>query len=157
MHDDELVFLLRNGQIVYQANPYMIWPSHILRSLLCGRRQLETYSSLFTISNELGVGVDYLALFVVDEFLDVFPEELLGLPLDWEIEFCIDLFPAAQPVSIPPYKMARAKLTESRKKLDELLAKGFIQSYTSPWGAPVLFVKKADESLRLCLNYRKLN
>ena len=82
-------------------------------------------------------------------FPDVFPEELLGLPLDRKIEIYIDLIHGSQPVSIPPYRMAPAELTKLRKQLDELVEKGFISS-TSPWGAPVLFVKKADGSLRLC-------
>ena len=94
---------------------------------------------------------------MVDEFSDVFPEELLGLPPEREIEFCIDMAPRAQPVSIPPYRMAQAELTELRKQLDELLEKGFIWSNTSPCGAIVLFAKKVDGSLRLCVDYRKLN
>ena len=84
---------------------------------------------------------------MVEEFPNIFPEELLGLPTDREIEFCIDLIPGAQPISIPPYRMAPTELTEFRKKLDELLEIGFIRSCTSPWGAPVLFAKKADGSL----------
>ena len=76
---------------------------------------METYGSFFAVSDELRIGADYPALFVVDEFPDVFPEELSGLPPDREITFCIDLVPEAQPVSIPPYRMAPAKLTELRK------------------------------------------
>ena len=94
---------------------------------------------------------------MVNEFLDVFPEELPGLPPDREIEFCIDLVPGEQPVSIPPYRMMPAELTKLRKQQDELLEKGFIQSSMSPWGASVLFVKKVDGSLRLYVDYRKLN
>ena len=93
---------------------------------------METYGSLFAVSDELGTRADYPSLFVVDEFLDVFPEELLGLPPVGEIAFSIDLVPGAQPVSIPPYKMAPSELTELRKQLDELLEKGFIRSSTSP-------------------------
>ena len=63
---------------------------------------------------------------MVDEFSDVFSEELPGLPPNREIEFCIDLVPGAQPISIPPYRMAPTELTELRKQLDELLEKGFI-------------------------------
>ena len=94
---------------------------------------------------------------MVEEFPDVFPDELPVLPPDREIEFCIDLIPGAQPVSIPPYRMATAELTELRKQLDELLEKGFIRSSTSPWGALILFSKKTDGSLRICVDYRKLN
>ena len=92
-------------------------------------------------------GIDYLGLMVVGEFLDVFPDELPGLPPDKEIEFSIDLIPGSKPVSITPYRMTPAELTELRRQLDELLEKGFIKSSYSPWGAPVLFAKKADGSL----------
>ena len=69
----------------------------------------------FAISDELGTGANYPALFMVNEFLDVFPDELPGLQLDQEIKFNTDLILRAQPVSIPPYKMAPVKLTELRK------------------------------------------
>ena len=72
----------KNGQIVYQASPYAIRPSPVLRSLVGGKRLLETYGSLFDISDELGTGADYPGLFVVDKFSDVFPEEFPGLPPD---------------------------------------------------------------------------
>ncbi|CAN4093783.1 unnamed protein product [Withania somnifera] len=76
---------------------------------------------------------------VVNEFIDVFPEELPGLPLEREVEFGIDLIPYTQPISIPPYRMAPAELRELKKQLKDLLEKGFIVPSMSPWGAPVLF------------------
>ena len=94
---------------------------------------------------------------MLEKFPDVFPEELSGLPLDQEIKFCIDLIPRAQPIFVPPYRMAPIELTELRKQLNELLDKGFIRSITSPWGGPVLFAKKVDGSLRLYVDYHKLN
>ena len=94
---------------------------------------------------------------VVNEFPDVFPEELPGLPPDREIEFTIDVLPDTQPISIPPYRMAPAELTELKEQLRDLLEKGFIRPSTSPWGAPVLFVRKKDGSLRMCIDYRQLN
>ena len=80
-------------------------------------------------------------------FPDVFPEELLGLPPDREIEFCIDVVPGTDPISMPPYRMAPAELKELNEQLKELLDKGFIRPSSSLWGAPVLFVKKKDSSL----------
>ena len=91
---------------------------------------------------------------VVCEFSDVFPEEFPGLSPDREIEFCIDVVPGTNPISIPPYRMAPAELKELNEQLKELLDKGFIIHSSSPWGAPVLFVKKKDGSLRLCIDYR---
>ena len=93
----------------------------------------------------------------VSEFPDVFPEELPGLPPDREIEFTIEVAPGVAPVSIPPYRMAPLELQELKKQLQELLDKGLIRPSVSPWGAPVLFVKKKDGTLRLCIDYRKLN
>ena len=96
-------------------------------------------------------------ILVVKDFPDVFLKELPGLPLDREIEFGIDVPPRTQPISIPPYRMAPLELRELKGQLQDLLDKGFIRPSTSPWGAPVLFVKKKDGSLRLCIDYRQLN
>uniref|UniRef100_A0A2N9G885 RNA-directed DNA polymerase n=1 Tax=Fagus sylvatica TaxID=28930 RepID=A0A2N9G885_FAGSY len=94
---------------------------------------------------------------VVREFPDVFPKELLGLPPDREVEFSIDLLPGTGPISKAPYRMAPTELRELKVQLQELLDKGFIRPSVSPWGAPVLFVKKKDGSMRLCIDYRELN
>ena len=94
---------------------------------------------------------------IVKEFPDVFPDDISGLPPDREVDFTIDLFLGTEPISIPPYRMATAELRDLKAQLEELLSKGFIRSSISPWGAPVLFVKKKDGSLRLCIDYRQLN
>jgi len=94
---------------------------------------------------------------VVKEFLDVFPEEIHGLPPKREIDFEIELEPSARPISKPPYRMAPAKLRELKVQLEDLLQKGYIRPCASPWDAPLLFVKKKDETLRLCVDYRELN
>ena len=94
---------------------------------------------------------------LVCEFLDVFPEDLPGLPLRREIQFEIELAPGTEPVSRAPYRMAPAELKELKIQLQELLDLGFIRPSYSPWGAPVLFVKKKDGTLRMCIDYRELN
>ena len=94
---------------------------------------------------------------IVREYPEVFPDELPGLPPDREIEFCIEVVPGTQPISIPPYRMALAELRELKAQLQDLLDKVFIRPSVSPWGAPVLFVKKKDGTLRLCIDYRQLN
>ncbi|KAL0554351.1 hypothetical protein IC582_008270 [Cucumis melo] len=86
---------------------------------------------------------------VVREYPDVFPEELLGLPPPREIDFAIELEPDTAPISRAPYRMAPAELKELKVQLQELLDKGFIRPSVSPWGAPVLFVKKKDGLMRL--------
>ncbi|KAL0534344.1 hypothetical protein IC582_028634 [Cucumis melo] len=94
---------------------------------------------------------------VVRDYPDVFPEELPGLPPHREVEFAIELEPGTVPISRAPYRMAPAELKELKIQLQELLDKGFIRPSVSPWGAPVLFVKKKDGSMRLCIDYRELN
>ena len=94
---------------------------------------------------------------IIKEFPDVFPDDISGLPPDREVEFTIDLIPETEPISIPPYRMAPAEMRELKAQLEDLLSKGFIRPSISPWGAPVLFVKKKDGSLRLCIDYRQLN
>jgi hypothetical protein len=94
---------------------------------------------------------------VVNEYPDVFPEELPSMPPDRDIEFVIDLIPGTSPIAKRPYRMAASELTELKKQLEELQRIGFIKPSSSPWGAPVLFVKKKDGSMRLCVDYRALN
>ncbi|KAA0045650.1 DNA/RNA polymerases superfamily protein [Cucumis melo var. makuwa] len=84
---------------------------------------------------------------VVKEFLDVFPDDLSGLPPDREIEFTIELLPGTTPISQAPYRMAPSELKELKMQLQELVDKGYIRPSVSPWGAPVLFVKKKDAAL----------
>ena len=93
---------------------------------------------------------------IVQEFLEVF-QEVLGLPPDRKIEFAIELIPGIIPISKAPYRMAPAELAELKKQLQELLDKGLTQPSVSPWGAPVLFVRKKDGSMWLCIDYRELN
>ena len=94
---------------------------------------------------------------IVKEFPNVFLDDISGLPPDRAIEFVIELIPGTDSISIPSYIMAPAELKELKAQLEELLSKGFIRPSTSSWGAPVLFVKKKDGGLWLCIDYRQLN
>ncbi|GJX38275.1 putative nucleotidyltransferase, ribonuclease H [Tanacetum coccineum] len=94
---------------------------------------------------------------VVREFPEVFPEDLPGLPPFRQVEFQIDLIPGAAPVSRAPYRLAPSEMQELSDQLQELADRGFIRPSTSPWGAPILFVKKKDGSFRMCIDYRELN
>ncbi|KAA0067851.1 Transposon Ty3-G Gag-Pol polyprotein [Cucumis melo var. makuwa] len=84
-------------------------------------------------------------------------DDLSGLPLDRDIEFTIELLPGKAPISQAPYKMAPSELKELKMQLQELVDKGYIKPSVSPWRASVLFVKKKDGTLRLCIDYRQLN
>ncbi|GJS29354.1 hypothetical protein Tco_0489974 [Tanacetum coccineum] len=87
----------------------------------------------------------------------LFPEDLSGLPLTRQVEFQIDLIPGAAPVARAPYRLASSEMKELSDQLQEPSDKGFIRPSSSPWGAPVLFVKKKDGSFRICIDYRELN
>ncbi|GJW79921.1 putative reverse transcriptase domain-containing protein [Tanacetum coccineum] len=94
---------------------------------------------------------------IVRDFEDVFPDDLSGSLPQRQVEFRIDLIPGATPVAKSPYRLAPSEMQELSEQLQELQDKGFIRPSHSPWGAPVLFVKKKVGSLRMCIDYRKLN
>nr|GEV78004.1 putative reverse transcriptase domain-containing protein [Tanacetum cinerariifolium] len=94
---------------------------------------------------------------IVKDFLEVFPEDLPGIPPARQVELQIDSVPGASPVARAPYRLAPSKIKELAGQLQELSDKGFIRPSSSPWGALVLFVKKKDGSFRMCIDYRKLN
>jgi hypothetical protein len=89
--------------------------------------------------------------------LDVFPNDLPGMPYERDIEFKIELQPGTAPVAKSPYKMTREELVELKIQLKDLLDKGYIKPSSSSWGCLALFVKKKDEPLHLCMDYRSLN
>jgi hypothetical protein len=94
---------------------------------------------------------------VVRDFLDVFPEELPGMPPYREVEFVIDPLPGTTPTFKRSYRRSVEELKELKKQLTELQEAGYIRSSSSTWGAPVLFVQKKDGSQRMCVDYRSLN
>jgi hypothetical protein len=96
-------------------------------------------------------------ILMVQEYPDVFLEELSGMPPDRDIEFLIELLPGTPPTSKRPYRMPINELVELKKQLAELQAKGFIRPCSSPWGAPVLFMEKKDGTQWMCVDYRSLN
>jgi hypothetical protein len=93
----------------------------------------------------------------IREYRDVFTEEVPGLPPRRDIDFSIELAPRAVSVSRTPYRNSTPELVELKLQLREMMDKGYIHPSVSPWGAPVLFVKKKDDTLRLCIDYRQLN
>ena len=95
---------------------------------------------------------------IVEEFQDVFPDDLpSGLPPDRGFEFEIDLVPGTKPIIQPVRRLSPAELEELKKQITELTSKGFIAPSNSPFGSPILFVKKKDGSMRMCIDYRSLN
>jgi hypothetical protein len=94
---------------------------------------------------------------VFNEFPDIFPEELSGMPPDRDIEFVIELKPGTAPIYKTPFRMTTPELAGLKEHIRELLEKGFIRPSSSPWEAPVIFVLKKDGTQRLCMDYRALN
>nr|GEZ88141.1 putative reverse transcriptase domain-containing protein [Tanacetum cinerariifolium] len=94
---------------------------------------------------------------IVQDFPEVFLEDFSGIPPTRQVEFQIDLIPGAASVARTPYRLAPSEMKELSDQLKELSDKGIIRPSSSPWGAPVLFVKKKDGSFRMCIDYRELN
>ncbi|KAJ8754270.1 hypothetical protein K2173_002170 [Erythroxylum novogranatense] len=108
------------------------------------RKGCEAYLAFVLDSQKDGAKEKLLEIPVVNEFPDVFPEELPGLPPEREVELSIEVVPGTAPISRAPYRIAPTELKELKLQLQKLLDKGFIRPSVSPWGAPVLFVKKKD-------------
>jgi hypothetical protein len=115
-------------------------------------QQKSTNSCVYAIE-----GIKLEDISIVCEYLDVFSNELPGIPPDRDDEFVIELQPGTTLISKRPYHMSPNELAELKLQLQELLDKGYIHPSASPWGCPALFVKKKDHSLRLCVDYFPLN
>ena len=116
------------------------------------RGQLAGWLASLTLEDKLRPDLDLPR--VVCEYEDIFSEELPGLPPQRVVNFCIELHPGTSPIFMTPYRMAPVEMQKLGVQLQELLDKGFIRPNTSPWGALVLFVKKKDKTLRLCIDNR---
>ena len=140
-------------RVVFQRDKHDIFPQTVYESKCHG--QLAGWLASLTLEDEVRPDLDLPR--VVCEYEDVFLDELLGLPPQRVVDFGIELHLGTSPISMTPHRMAPVELQELRVQLQELLDKGFIRPSTSPWGAPVLFAKKKDKTLRLCIDYRQLN
>ena len=119
------------------------------------RKGYEAFLALILDSKREQVNLENIP--VIREFPDVFPEELPGVPPERDVDLSIEVVQGTTPIPRTPYRMAPTELKELKTQLQELLDKGFIRPSVSPWGAPVLFVKKKDGTLRMCIDYRQIN
>ena len=156
-HRGRVQFEIGNGKLAYQG----VRPINgsLIISALQAERMLEKGCEAYLASittMEVGPDAELEGIPIVKEYDDVF-ESLTGLPPDRSDPFTIELESGTKPISKDPYRMAPAEMAELKKQLDELMEKGFVRPSSSPWGAPVLFVKKKDGSFRLCIDYRGIN
>jgi hypothetical protein len=168
------VDFLANQIVLDSKGIYIILGMDWLRKydgvILCARRAIRLTKEDGTIVEFSGAipaeqvsllnkvqGTSLSEIGIVREYPDVFPEELPGMPPDRDIEFMIELLPGMPPISKRPDRMPVNELVELKKQIAELQSKGFIHPSSSPWGAPMLFVKKKDGTQRMCVDYRSLN
>jgi len=151
LFDNQIILNCAEKSVVFSNHEILLKPSENPNL----KNELQGY--LLLSSMESNEEVNLKNIVVVQNFPEVFPNDIPGLPPNREIEFSIDLIPGTGPISIAPYRMSPSELTELKKQLEELLEKQFIRPSVSPWGALVLLVKKKDGSFRLCIDYRQLN
>jgi hypothetical protein len=142
-------WLTKHKGIISCANKTVLLTNHQGKSVSCQAQPPAKDPMVFNLVVE--------SISVVEEFMDVFPKELLGMPPEREVEFYIDLILDTAPITKRPYRMAPTELAELKLQIAELQQKGYIRPSSSPCGAPVLFVTKKDESMRMCIDYRSLN
>ena len=126
-----------------------------MKALRFLRKGCEAFLDLILDSKREQVNLENIP--VIREFPDVFPKELPGVSPEREVDLSIEVVQGTTPISRTPYRMAPNELKELKTQLHELLDKGFIRPSVSPWGEPVLFVKKKDGTLRMCIDYRQIN
>jgi hypothetical protein len=142
-------WLTKHNGIISCVDKTILLTDHQEKSVLCKAQPPTQDPMVFSLAAE--------SISVVEEFMDVFPEELPGMPPEGEVEFYIDLLPGTAPIAKRPYRMAPIELAELKLKIAERQHKGYIRPGSSPWGALVLFVTKKDGSMRMCIDYRSLN
>ena len=135
-----------------------ILPNNIMTDMRSSKMLRKSYQGYLSYAIEVrDSGSRQEDIPVLREFSDVFPEDLLSIPPNREIDFHIELAPGTELIFKAPYKMAPLELKELKVQMEDLVNKGFFKPSNSPWGSPVLFVKKNDGSLRFCIDYRDLN
>jgi hypothetical protein len=142
-------WLTKHKGIISCANKTILLMDHQRKSVSCQTQPPAKDPMVFNLAAE--------SIFVVEEFMDVFPEELPGMPPEIEVEFYIDLILGTAPIAKKPYRMAPTELAELKLQIAELQQKGYIRPSSSPWGALALFITKKDGSMRMCIDYRSLN
>jgi hypothetical protein len=127
----------------------IVLTDHQGKFISCQAQPTSQDPMMFSLASE--------SISVVEEFMDVFPEDFLGMPPEKEVEFYIYLLSRMTPIAKRSYRMAPIELAKLKMQIAELQQKGFIRPSSLPWGALVLFVTKKDGSMRMYIDYRSLN
>jgi len=141
----------------------LVFPEHEGLKLISAQRAINeveaeaTYFMIVAHAEKNNTAEKISVIPVVEEYADVFPDEIPKLLPCRDVDFTIDLIPGAGPMSMAPYRMAPTELAELKKQIEDLLEKKFIRPSASPWRAPILLVKKKDGGSRLCVDYHQLN
>lgn len=141
--------------VIEERGDYLSNVTSMLRADTLVRKGCEAFLVYVSIFDSKGPSKGDVR--TVKELLDVFFEELPRLPPDREVEFSIEVLPGTALMSIAPYRMAPKEIVKLKAQIQELLDRGFIRPRVSPWGAPVLFMKKKDGSRHMCIDNRQLN
>jgi len=159
LSSNHILLNCHNKTLIFESHKGEVFDSKDLKEGTTNHNDIPKGSHVYMILTSLKVKeIPNINKFhVVCEYLDVFSEDVPGLPPQREIEFIIDLVPGPRLVSVAPYRMSPLELTELKKQIEELLDKQFIKPNFSRWGALVLLVKKKDGTMRLCVDYRQLN
>ncbi|XP_057740340.1 uncharacterized protein LOC130957502 [Arachis stenosperma] len=131
--------------------------NYYLNSMIVNRSEAKCQGILLLSAGVSGDVQSLEQIPVVCESPEVFPDDIEEFPPNREVEFAIKLVPGAKPISSDPYRMSPLEMAELKSQLEDMFGKNFIRPSVSPWGAPVLLVKKKDGSMRLCVNYRQLD
>jgi len=156
-------WLSNNHVIIDCGRRSLVFPEHEGLEFISAQRGINeaearaTYFMIVAHAEKNSTAEKISVIPIVEEYADVFPDEIPELPPSRDVDFSIDLILGAGPVSMAPYRMALVELVELKKQIEDLLEKKFIRPSASPWGAPILLVKKKDGCSRLCVDYRQLN
>ena len=152
-HRRVTAYTLDGNCVMFQGDKHDALPQAVYDSKWHG--QLIWWLASLTLEDEVRQDLDLPR--VICEYEDVISNELSRLPSYRDVDFIIELYPGTSPISMTPHRMALVELQELKVQLQELLDRGFFRSSTSPWSALVLFSKKRDKTLWLCIDYRQLN
>ena len=154
LHKSILCIDRQGNQVKILGIPKKVYVRKIsaLQAKKCVMKGIKLFAiKIWDIESNRGKHIEYFT--VLEELKDVSPKEIPGLPPKRDLYFSIKLSLGSVPAYKYPYCMSAPKLVELKLQLQELIEKGYIRPSVSPWGALILFIKKKDDTMRMCINY----